>query len=79
MIDVSREMKGNSGYSLTTVRKGSVDPLVHLIMRHLVENCNNETQIRLQNKLHEVAEGSNFIERRLNSIEQDKEVSQIVY
>ncbi|VDK40055.1 unnamed protein product [Taenia asiatica] len=55
------------------------DPLICQISRQLVECCSDEAQTRLQRKLHQVAEGSKFIEQRLRVSRREKDVSYIGY
>nr|CDS25485.1 nicotinic acetylcholine receptor subunit alpha 8 [Hymenolepis microstoma] len=56
------------------------NPLACQITRQLVEQCSYETQLRMRNKLYQVAEGSQFIEHQLNIIERESndEVNQIL-
>ncbi|KAH9282909.1 Acetylcholine receptor subunit beta-like 2 [Echinococcus granulosus] len=57
-------------------RKGTPDPLVCQISRQLMECCSDEAQIRLQRKLHQVAEGSRFIEQRLHVNKRENDIKE---
>ncbi|KAM3185303.1 hypothetical protein ACTXT7_006658 [Hymenolepis weldensis] len=46
------------------------------ITRQLVEQCSDETQLRIRNKLHQVADGSKFIEQQLNAIEMESNIEE---
>uniref|UniRef100_A0A158QII8 Neur_chan_LBD domain-containing protein n=1 Tax=Rodentolepis nana TaxID=102285 RepID=A0A158QII8_RODNA len=51
------------------------NPLACQITRQLIEQCSDETQLRMRYKLHQVAEGSQFIEHQLKSIERECNVA----
>lgn len=51
------------------------DPLICQISRQFVECCSDEAQFQLQRKLHQVAEGSRFIEQRLRVNRHENDVS----
>ncbi|KAL5110258.1 Acetylcholine receptor subunit alpha-like 2 [Taenia crassiceps] len=52
------------------------DSLVYHISRQFGRCCSDKAQIRLQRKLHYVAEGSKFIERRLRVIRREKDMKE---
>lgn len=60
---------------LSTTKKNEFNPLACQITRQLLEQCSDETQLRLQNKLSQVAEGSRFIEQQLRNTERENDVS----
>ncbi|KAM7537482.1 hypothetical protein Aperf_G00000073625 [Anoplocephala perfoliata] len=63
------------GYKLpSSTKKKEFSPLTCQITRQLIEQCSDNTQIRLLNKLSQAAEGSRFIEQQLRITEEENDI-----
>ncbi|VUZ56408.1 unnamed protein product, partial [Hymenolepis diminuta] len=61
---------------LSSAKEEKNNSLAYQITRQLVEQCSDETQLRIRNKLHQVADGSNFIEKQLNVIKMESNIEE---
>ncbi|VDL61889.1 unnamed protein product [Hymenolepis diminuta] len=64
---------------LSSAKEEKNNSLAYQITRQLVEQCSDETQLRIRNKLHQVADGSNFIEKQLNVIKMESNEASRLY